>query len=279
MRLNFDCLQKESLPTVCPDDLVINYGVVPPPLDESMISAPRSTSEPKRASSLIEAWRLTRVSKWNHLREYSGHLPKSFVLVIDQYLDDASVEQGNARVENFSLMLDVALAENPDCDVVVLVHPKVSAETKHGHFDPARLKSMPRVLLMPEDKHPVRLIEESKAGYTVTSLIGFEALIWGKPVRTFGMPFYSGWGLTQDDLPASPSASSNGWGCNVVFGSALRHIWRHMTYCAASNPLCESLPREASSSLLLLVRRYRPGVIASCGGVSPCRPVCHLLKE
>jgi len=202
MRLNFDCLQKESLPTVCPDDLVINYGVVPPPLDESVISAPRSTSELKRASSLIEAWRLTRVSKWNHLREYSGHLPKSYVLVIDQYLDDASVEQGNARVENFSLMLDVALAENPDCDVVVLVHPKVSAETKHGHFDPARLKSMPRVLLMPEDKHPVRLIEESKAVYTVTSLIGFEALIWGKPVRTFGMPFYSGWGLTQDDLPA-----------------------------------------------------------------------------
>ena len=202
MRLNFDFLRKGRIPSVYLDDLVINYGVALPPLDDSVISAPRSVSELKRASSLIEAWRLARVSRWNHLREYSGHLPNSYVLLIDQYLDDASVEQGNASAECFWRMLDAALTENPDCDVVVMVHPKVSAEIKPAHFDPARLKSMPRVVLMLEGTHPVRLIEGSQAVYTVTSPIGFEALIWWKLVRTFGMPFYAGWGLTQDDLPA-----------------------------------------------------------------------------
>lgn len=201
MRLSFDFLRKENFPTVCPNDLVIDYGVGLS-IAKSVISAPRSTSELKRASSLIEAWRLARVSKWNHLREYSGHLPSSYVLVVDQYLDDASVAQGNACAETFSQMLNAALAENPGCDVVVMGHPKVSGTIRPGHFSPARLKALPKVALMQEDTHPVRLIEESQAVYTVTSPIGFEGLLWGKSVRTFGMSFYAGWGLTQDDLPA-----------------------------------------------------------------------------
>ena len=35
---------------------------------------------------------------------------------------------------------------------------------------------------------------------TLTSLAGFEALLRGKPVWTFGRPFYAGWGLTTDAL-------------------------------------------------------------------------------
>ena len=33
-----------------------------------------------------------------------------------------------------------------------------------------------------------------------TSLGGFEALIRGKSVITYGLPFYAGWGLTEDKL-------------------------------------------------------------------------------
>jgi capsular polysaccharide export protein len=32
----------------------------------------------------------------------------------------------------------------------------------------------------------------------MTSLLGFEALIRGKPVTCLGAPFYAGWGLTRD---------------------------------------------------------------------------------
>jgi len=34
--------------------------------------------------------------------------------------------------------------------------------------------------------------------HTLTSLVGFEALMRGKKVVTYGQPFYSGWGLTVD---------------------------------------------------------------------------------
>ena len=34
----------------------------------------------------------------------------------------------------------------------------------------------------------------------MTSLTGFEALLRGKTVYCYGLPFYAGWGLTQDYL-------------------------------------------------------------------------------
>ena len=42
------------------------------------------------------------------------------------------------------------------------------------------------------------LIKFSNHIYTITSLSGFEALMYGKKVTCFGSPFYSGWGLTDD---------------------------------------------------------------------------------
>ena len=41
----------------------------------------------------------------------------------------------------------------------------------------------------------------------MTSLLGFEALLRGKPVTCYGAPFYAGWGLTTD-LGAVPARRS-----------------------------------------------------------------------
>jgi capsular polysaccharide export protein len=37
--------------------------------------------------------------------------------------------------------------------------------------------------------------------HVMTSLLGFEALLRHKKVVTYGQPFYSGWGLTEDRDP------------------------------------------------------------------------------
>ena len=42
------------------------------------------------------------------------------------------------------------------------------------------------------------LIDAVDEIWTITSTLGFEALIRGKPVVTLGAPFYAGWGLTRD---------------------------------------------------------------------------------
>jgi capsular polysaccharide export protein len=44
------------------------------------------------------------------------------------------------------------------------------------------------------------LLDQVDEVHTMTSLMGFEALLRGKKVVTYGLPFYAGWGLTVDEL-------------------------------------------------------------------------------
>ena len=46
------------------------------------------------------------------------------------------------------------------------------------------------------------LLDGADALHTMTSLAGFEALLRGVPVTTYGLPFYAGWGLTSDHSSA-----------------------------------------------------------------------------
>lgn len=184
------------------DDTGIYYDASVPSRLELLISRQRDEADAVRANALIATWRAARVSKYNHLREYCGALPERYVLVADQTLGDASIRYGLAGPQSFQRMLQAALDENPDCTVVLKIHPDVFAGRKRGHFDVAEAARNPRVMVLAEDVHPVRLIEHAEAVYVVTSQLGFEGLLWGKRVRTFGMPFYAGWGLTEDELPA-----------------------------------------------------------------------------
>lgn len=186
------------------DDAGIYYDATEASRLEALVARPVSADEGARARALVTAWQAGRVSKYNHARELDDD-PLSygrFVLAVDQTKGDASIGYGLASEASFARMLQAALEENPACTVLVKIHPDVFSGRKEGHFDVAALKRMPRVRVLAEDVHPVSLIEHAEAVYVVTSQVGFESLLWGKPVRTFGMPFYAGWGLTRDELPA-----------------------------------------------------------------------------
>lgn len=195
------------------DDLGIYYDASTESRLERLIKASLSPAEMARAERCVALWRAGRVSKYNHLREFAGALPENYVLVVDQTFGDASILHGLADAGSFRRMLDAALAENPHSTVVLKTHPAVFAGYKRGHFDFAELAKNPRIVVLAEDVHPVRLIEQAAAVYVVTSQMGFEGLLWGKRVRTFGMPFYAGWGLTEDALPAPDRR------CRVALGS------------------------------------------------------------
>jgi capsular polysaccharide export protein len=160
-----------------------------------------SDAQTARAYALVVAWRNARVSKYNHVRDIELELAGGCVLVVDQTRGDASIARGQASTANFHRMLEAALAENPEATVLLKVHPDVVAGRKKGHFDLDDLRASSRVRVLDQDVHPACLFERVDKVYTVTSQMGFEALLWGVPVRAFGMPFYGGWGLTHDDLP------------------------------------------------------------------------------
>lgn len=197
------CLGSQEPPlSIVLDAIGIYYDASAPSSLEALIANPLTEIQQSRARTLVGAWRAARVSKYNHAREFSGELPVRYVLVVDQTLGDASIRYGLADSSSFQLMLDAALAENPDCTVLLKVHPEVMAGRKRGHFDLSALANNARVMVLGEDLHPAPLIEHSDAVYVVTSQMGFEGLLWGKRVRTFGMPFYAGWGLTEDEQAA-----------------------------------------------------------------------------
>ncbi len=182
------------------DDVGIYYNASGPSRLESLAQRPLTAQEHIRSQNLIMHWRQARVSKYNHAREYTGALPERYVLVADQTLGDASVALGQADAASFARMLNAALEQHPEHTVLVKVHPEVMAGSKAGYYNLTALTRHPRIQILGLDAHPVRLLECAAAVYTVTSQLGFEALLWGKPVYTFGMPFYAGWGLTQDRL-------------------------------------------------------------------------------
>ncbi|WP_439654949.1 capsular polysaccharide export protein, LipB/KpsS family, partial [Thioclava electrotropha] len=62
-------------------------------------------------------------------------------------------------------------------------------------------------LILPET-NTAALIDAVDEVWTMTSGLGFEALLRGKAVTTLGAPFYAGWGLTRDlgSVPARRTA-------------------------------------------------------------------------
>lgn len=204
------------------DSQGIYYDSLEPSTLESHIMTPLASDEQARAEKLIALWRHHRISKYNHLPEYYGELPEDYVLLADQTFGDASIRYGQATAESFAMMLRAALDSNPDSVILVKIHPDVLAGRKKGHYDVAKLKENPRIRVLAEDVHPVRLIEHARAVYVVTSQIGFEGLIWGKPVFTFGMPFYAGYGLTTDAI-AAPSRRKPLFIEQLVFASLVRY--------------------------------------------------------
>jgi capsular polysaccharide export protein len=182
------------------DDLGIHFDATAPSRLEHLIAAPLSSEQWVRAQQVQSLWCEQRLSKVNPAEE-SPVPQERFVLVVDQSAGDCSIPLGWASPENFRQMLREALADHPACTVVLKLHPDVIHGRARGHFSAEDLVH-PRIRLSADGLHPAGLLQRAEAVYTVTSQMGFEALLWGRPVHCFGMPFYAGWGLTHDRLAA-----------------------------------------------------------------------------
>lgn len=125
--------------------------------------------------------------------------PPGYVLLIDQTRGDASIRLGGASAHSFAEMLAHAQEDHPGAPIVIKTHPETRAGHRAGHFDPAALP--PGVTLEDRPISPQRLFEGARAVYAVTSLLGFEAILAGHRPVLYGVPFYAGWGLSDDRRP------------------------------------------------------------------------------
>ncbi|WP_037307667.1 capsular polysaccharide biosynthesis protein [Ruegeria halocynthiae] len=138
-----------------------------------------------------------------HLSKYSAYDPKlpppdpGYVLVVDQARDDAAVIASAGDQARFREMLAVAQEENPGARILIKTHPETIAGHRTGYFSDQDLSD--RVSILDQQISPWSVLDGAIAVYTLSSQLGFEAILAGHKPRVFGQPFYAGWGLTQDE--------------------------------------------------------------------------------
>lgn len=163
---------------------------------------PLSESERIFSRELIARITSEYITKYNHqpVRRLEMDGDSEKVLVVDQSYGDAAIEYAYSSDESFERMLNAALEENPEAFILVKTHPDALADQKRrGYF--SNLESSGRMVLLTEEINPVSLLQQVDRVYVVSSQMGFEALLCGKPVISFGVSFYSGYGLTDDRNP------------------------------------------------------------------------------
>ena len=187
------------------DPIGIHYLSQRPSLLEHLLQAPEqfTAAELATARGLIALMRDSGIGKYNHAPDLPEHDPlgreRPLVLVVDQTYGDFSIPGGALCEADFVRMLDAALAEHPQADVRVRIHPDcVAGYKKSCLLEAAHARGVPiesRVLSWSS------LARRAQRVYVGTSQAGLEALILGVPVTCFGLPFYAGWGLTDDRQP------------------------------------------------------------------------------
>jgi len=159
-----------------------------------------SDAERTRAQLLRHSVVSTQISKYNVGDTASFTVDASpdqrVVLVPGQVEDDASIRLGCVDIATNTDLLAAARRCCPDAFVIYKPHPDVVSGNRKGRIDAHKRNELADMVV--EDVSIHRCLEVVDEVHTMTSLTGFEALLCGKRVVVYGLPFYAGWGLTTD---------------------------------------------------------------------------------
>lgn len=183
--LHFDASGPSDLETLLLQD----------PLDDS--------AQLDQARALMSRMMRSRLSKYSAYDPDLAVPEPGYVLVVDQAEGDASVRASvpgeNTAQARFAEMLYYAQTEHPHARILIRSHPETAAGQRGGHYRPDQATG--RVSFTDTALAPMDLLEGAIAVYTLSSQMGFEAILAGHKPRVFGTPFYAGWGLTEDEHP------------------------------------------------------------------------------
>jgi len=189
------------------DDLGIYYDSTRPSQLEALLQSDRNLLDGREVAlaRAIELIQQHRLSRFNHAPPLqSGALlpgDRQRVLVVDQPREDPEVRLGAADESTFFAMLAAAKAENPQATIYIKTHTRQRVWHRQGYLSKHQAGTDTEgqaTVLLRGSVNPLELVEQMDRVYVATSHMGFEALLMGKPVTCFGLPWYAGWGATDD---------------------------------------------------------------------------------
>lgn len=165
----------------------------------------------------------------------------SNILIIAQTHGDASLEYGLANQFSTLDMINAAINENPNSNILLKIHPDVLSGKKKSDIDIANLPS--QIKIISENINPISLLKHITKVYTKTSAMGFEALMCECECVCFGVPFYAGWGLS-DDRAQIPSRRNKKLSLEQLFAGAYLLYAKYIDpYSGAPTTLKRVLPQ------------------------------------
>jgi capsular polysaccharide export protein len=162
-----------------------------------------SESELARSRKCIKKIVENNITKYNfqdlEIKNLPGNNDKK-VLIIDQTAVDASIKYSNLLPSTYTQILQDAISENPNSDIIIKIHPDslLSSNSALAGFYNEENTKFKNVYLYSEIVNPISLIKKVDKVYVGSSGVGMEAILCGKKVFCYGAPFYAGWGLTED---------------------------------------------------------------------------------
>lgn len=169
-------------------DLIANFDFTQDGYDEAL------------AQEMLDYYVAHRVSKYNHqpyvdVVSIYGMKNKKRVLVLGQVPYDDSLKYGGGIGITLLDVVNQAIEDNPDAQIIVKPHPMTLD-------DPSVIHALTELncLILTQSIHLVDSLETVDHVYTITSLGGFEALLRGKDVTVLGRPFYQSLCSSISDL-------------------------------------------------------------------------------
>jgi len=208
--------------SIVEDDVGIYYDATAPSRLENILNTYNFSADNNLMVTAREAMALIvkhKISKYNNATDVpEGYFWNRFpiypieqvkpvmteakrVLIIAQTAGDASLIYGLGDTYTTDQMIDAAITENPNAEIYLKIHPDVLSGKKHSDIDIDSVHQ--KCIIIDQNFNPISLLEYFDIVYTKTSQMGFEALLLGKKCICFGVPFYSGWGITDDRVKCS----------------------------------------------------------------------------
>lgn len=152
----------------------------------------------EHAATMIEKIKLSQLTKYimDKKRPLDKEKTSTEILVLGQVEGDKSIIMNECALQTNEELISQAIKDNPGGNIVYRPHPDVTIGSRVSISHPERL--LPKFGWEPPNRSLAQALDAAKTVYTISSLAGFEALMRGCKVKTFGAPFYAGWGLTED---------------------------------------------------------------------------------
>ncbi len=187
------------------DDLGIYYnGQQASRLERLLHDVTLNEYEQRRIQRMIQSLIDSQLTKYNveaiSASDANGFKARArgreIVLVTGQFQDDLSIQYGALEINTNLKLLAQVRRSFPQAFIIYKEHPDVYSGVRPGKLSEQDVREFANEYVT--DLPLTVCFEFIDRLCTICSLSGFEALLRGIPVSTFGLPFYAGWGLTSD---------------------------------------------------------------------------------